>query len=76
MNSPCTDQDGWSPVSRTRDFDLTLCFEVFVVLPTFLGLLLILGILRAFQLTKNHALPRTTKSRRILKAKLVRLSIH
>jgi ATP-binding cassette, subfamily C (CFTR/MRP), member 1 len=67
----CQDGDGWGPVSRDRDFDLTLCFELGVLLPTLFAVLFVLEFVRTLQLVRKDALPRTARSRRILNAKLV-----
>lgn len=69
--SSCLDGDGWGPVSHVRDFDLTLCFEQGVLLPTLFGVLFVLGFARALVLTRDDALHHTARSRRILSAKLV-----
>lgn len=67
----CSDRDGWGPVSRDRDFDLTLCFEQGVLLPTLFGVLFVLELARSLSLTRKNALPRGIRSRRVLKAKIV-----
>ncbi|KAF8586432.1 metal resistance protein YCF1 [Ramaria rubella] len=67
----CAIHDGWGPVSRDRDFDLTLCFEQGVLLPVLFGLLFLLGSVRAVVLARKNVLPRGVRNRRVLKAKLV-----
>ncbi|TFY72025.1 hypothetical protein EVG20_g1007 [Dentipellis fragilis] len=50
MSTPsvaCRDSEGWGPVSRLHDFDLTPCFEEGIILPT---ILLFLGFVSVFRI--------------------------
>src|SRR6266478_6239758 len=70
----CRHPEGWGPVSRLRPFDLTPCFEDAVLLSVPLGLLVALGLLRSWHLSRLSALRRTQKVNTwLLWAKLVRV---
>ncbi|KAF8892115.1 multidrug resistance-associated ABC transporter [Infundibulicybe gibba] len=70
----CHDIEGWSPLSRIRDFDLTPCFEEGIVLSALLGSLLILALVRSLMLFFVNSKERTRRSRWILRIKLFLLS--
>ncbi|KAA1470346.1 P-loop containing nucleoside triphosphate hydrolase protein [Dentipellis sp. KUC8613] len=53
-NVACRDSEGWGPVSRLRDFDLTPCFEEGIVLPT---ILLVLGFVSVFRVWSLRRVP-------------------
>ena len=69
----CRHPEGWGPVSRLRPFDLTPCFEDAVLFSVPLGLLIAVGLLRSWHLSKLSALRRTQRINTwLLWAKLVR----
>ena len=69
----CPYPEGWGPVSRLRPFDLTPCFEDAVLFSVPFGLLIAVGLLRSWQLSKLSALRRTQRINTwLLWAKLVR----
>ena len=66
--------EGWGPVSKSREFDLTPCFEEGVLLSTLLVVLLVVSLFRLWGIKPDpvgriNAL--TTRSASILKGKLV-----
>ncbi|KAF9779193.1 metal resistance protein YCF1 [Thelephora terrestris] len=66
--------EGWGPVSRLREFDLTPCFEEGILLSTLLVLLLVVSLFRLWATKPEIAEPTrtlTTRSASVLKAKLV-----
>ncbi|KAF9048225.1 multidrug resistance-associated ABC transporter [Hymenopellis radicata] len=71
----CRDIEGWAVVSRQRSFDLTPCFEEGIILSTLYTVLLVSSVLRCFTtfLKENQKL--CTKSRWLLRAKLVFLTL-
>jgi hypothetical protein len=67
--------EGWGPVSRLREFDLTPCFEEGILLSTLLVLLLVVSLFRLWATKPEIAectRTLTTRSASVLKAKLVR----
>jgi len=64
--------EGWGPVSKLREFDLTPCFEEGIILSTLLVVLLVVSLFRLWE-TKSAAVNRTLtcRSASVLKAKLV-----
>ncbi|PCH44281.1 multidrug resistance-associated ABC transporter [Wolfiporia cocos MD-104 SS10] len=71
----CANPEGWGPVSSSRDFDLTLCFEEGAVLSTVLVLFLALGIIKCSALRSLEDRTRGRKSVWILRAKLISLAL-
>ncbi|RDB20896.1 Metal resistance protein YCF1 [Hypsizygus marmoreus] len=69
----CHDPEGWSPVSRVRDFDITPCFEEGVVLSAILGGLLVTSAWRSLALCVSPSKARTSKSRWLLGSKIALL---
>jgi hypothetical protein len=67
----CRDVEGFAPVSRLRDFDLTPCFEEGILNSSLLGVLLAWSVLSSLSLCLTDIQTRSTKSRVILAAKLV-----
>ncbi|KAJ7043446.1 P-loop containing nucleoside triphosphate hydrolase protein [Mycena alexandri] len=65
----CRDAEGFTPISRLRDFDLTPCFEEGILNSSLLGILLISSVL-SLPLCLADAQMRSMKSRVILGAKL------
>ncbi|KAF8317395.1 hypothetical protein DL93DRAFT_2125118 [Clavulina sp. PMI_390] len=49
----CHSKEGWGPVSPSRDFDLTHCFEYGILIPALLGLLVLFGLPRAYVIWKR-----------------------
>lgn len=70
------DTEGWGPLSRIRPFDLTSCFEEGAVFSPLLTLFLVLAVVACWRSRKLEALDRCRKSVWILRAKLVRSSVH
>ncbi|KAJ7918968.1 multidrug resistance-associated ABC transporter [Mycena leptocephala] len=70
----CRDVEGFAPVSRLRDFDLTPCFEEGILNSSLLGVLLAWSVLSSLSLCLADIQTRSTKSRVILAAKLVNIS--
>lgn len=72
-DATCHHSEGWGPVSRLRAFDLTPCFEEGVLISVPLGSLIVLSLIRVYQLRQFVALQRTQKINvRLLWGKLVR----
>ncbi|KAF8340537.1 metal resistance protein YCF1 [Cantharellus anzutake] len=46
----CNSPEGWGPVSPTRDFDLTPCFEIGIMIPFCAMLFIVAGVPRVWQL--------------------------
>lgn len=63
--------EGWGPVSRLREFDLTPCFEEGIVLSTLLVALLIISLFRLWGIKSEHIHTLTIRSTSVLNAKLV-----
>jgi len=64
--------EGWGPVSKLREFDLTPCFEEGIVLSTLLVVLLAVSLFRLWGIKSKAAeYTLTTRSASVLKAKLV-----
>lgn len=73
----CNHIEGWGPVSRLRPFDLTPCFEEGILFSVPLGSLIILSLIRVYQLYRLAALHRTQKTNVwLLWGKLVRGHFH
>ncbi|KAJ7449546.1 multidrug resistance-associated ABC transporter [Mycena latifolia] len=70
----CRDVEGFGPVSRLRDFDLTYCFEEGVLLSSLLAVLLIWSVLSSLSLCLVDVPTRSLKSRVLLGAKLALLT--
>jgi ATP-binding cassette subfamily C (CFTR/MRP) protein 1 len=69
----CHHSEGWGPVSRFRPFDLTSCFEEGILFSVPLGSLIVLSLVRVYQLYRLVALQRTQKINvQLLWVKLVR----
>ncbi|KAL4067103.1 P-loop containing nucleoside triphosphate hydrolase protein [Scleroderma yunnanense] len=71
----CRDPEGWRVVSDTRYFDLTLCFEEGVVLPSILSVFVIAAATRAYQLFYWPPRGISPRSRLILLGKQLLLSL-
>lgn len=72
-DATCHHSEGWGPVSQLRPFDLTPCFEEAVLFTVPLGSLIVLSLIRVFQLRQFVALQRAQKINvRLLWGKLVR----
>ena len=72
-DATCRHSEGWGPVSRLRPFDLTPCFEEGILFSVPLGSLIVLGLIRVYQLYQLVALQRAQKRNVwLLWAKLVR----
>ncbi|KAJ7126538.1 P-loop containing nucleoside triphosphate hydrolase protein [Mycena crocata] len=71
----CRDAEGFAPVSRLRDFDLTYCFEEGILLSSFLGALLIASVVSSLYLCLETVKARSVKSRLILAGKLALLTL-
>jgi ATP-binding cassette subfamily C (CFTR/MRP) protein 1 len=72
-DTTCHHSEGWGPISRLRPFDLTPCFEEAVLFSVPLGSLIVLSLIRVYQLRKLDALQRTQKINAwLLWGKLVR----
>ncbi|KAJ7695169.1 metal resistance protein YCF1 [Mycena rosella] len=65
--------EGFAPVSRLREFDLTLCFEEGVLLSGLLAVLLTTSVIASLSLSLADVQTRSKKSRVILGAKLTLL---
>ena len=73
LDAVCHHPEGWGPVSRLRPFDLTPCFEEAVLFSVPLGSLILLSLLRSWNLSRLSALQRTHRINTwLLWAKLVR----
>ena len=60
-DTTCHHGEGWGPVSRLRPFDLTPCFEEGILFSVPLGSLIVLTLVRVYQLYRLVALRRTQK---------------
>ncbi|KAF6761448.1 metal resistance protein YCF1 [Ephemerocybe angulata] len=69
----CQDAEGWIPVSRTRPFDSSPCFEEGIVLSSLLALLLVIGLVRVGSVGLYPPLNRTLKSWGLLWLKIALL---
>lgn len=69
----CRDSDGWRWASRLRDFDLSLCAEEGLILPSFLAILVVAALARLCLFSYPAARDISRSSRWRLWAKLVRL---
>ncbi|KAG6330747.1 hypothetical protein ID866_8342 [Astraeus odoratus] len=71
----CRDPEGWRVASELRDFDLSLCFEEGVILPSVLFVSILAGAARAWQLL--HTSPRDISRRSciILRVKQILLGL-
>jgi ATP-binding cassette subfamily C (CFTR/MRP) protein 1 len=70
----CRDPEGWRAISRIRDFDTTLCFEEGIILSVLLGGLLVAATWRSLQLCLLPSRTLTSKSRWLLRSKIVGVS--
>ncbi|KAF8957433.1 multidrug resistance-associated ABC transporter [Flammula alnicola] len=71
----CHDIEGWQPVSRLRDFDITPCFEEGILISSLLSGIFLFSLLRSFSVCLNEPLQRSRKRSLFLGAKLVLLAI-
>ncbi|KAG8992893.1 hypothetical protein FRB94_011203 [Tulasnella sp. JGI-2019a] len=71
----CANPEGWGPISKHRQFDLTPCFENGVLLGGILTLVFLGSSLRTFQLRKTHIRHENVKTRKWLGAKMVVYSL-
>lgn len=71
----CHDREGWRPVSRLRDFDLTPCFEEAAVLAGLLAAVFLLAVLRTIAICLREPLHLSRKSTLYLRTKLVRVML-
>ncbi|KIP05505.1 hypothetical protein PHLGIDRAFT_128871 [Phlebiopsis gigantea 11061_1 CR5-6] len=71
----CNDPEGWGPVSRLRQFDLTPCFEEGVLLSSVLVLFSVLAVFRCVALRSFKSYSRCKRSRVILWVKLSLLAL-
>ncbi|KAF8202113.1 multidrug resistance-associated ABC transporter [Pholiota molesta] len=71
----CHDREGWRPVSRLRDFDLTPCFEEAAILSGLLAAVFLLAVLRTLTICLREPLQLSRKSTLYLRAKLALLII-
>ncbi|KXN89408.1 Metal resistance protein YCF1 [Leucoagaricus sp. SymC.cos] len=69
----CHDPEGWRVVSRLRPFDATPCFEEGILFTTALAVLLIAGLFRSLSLSTLEPCHVSSRSRWILRAKIVLL---
>ncbi|PPQ65474.1 hypothetical protein CVT26_000114 [Gymnopilus dilepis] len=67
----CHDIEGWRPVSRLRDFDLTPCFEEGVLISSCLAVAFIFCLVRSFSICLDEHLPRSRRSIWVLRGKLI-----
>jgi hypothetical protein len=67
----CRDEEGWVVVSRQRAFDVTPCFEEGILFPSLLAALLVIGLVRSLTLAILDARHISSRSRWILRLKLV-----
>ncbi|KAJ7180495.1 multidrug resistance-associated ABC transporter [Mycena filopes] len=69
----CHNDEGFTPISRQRDFDLTPCFEEGILNSSLLGILLISSVINSLSFCLVDPQIRSFKSRVILGAKLTLL---
>ncbi|KAF5362251.1 hypothetical protein D9756_002523 [Leucocoprinus leucothites] len=70
----CHDPEGWRPVSRLRPFDITPCYEEGILFSSILALLLVVGIFRSLNLAALAPRHVSSRSRWILRAKIIFLT--
>ncbi|KAK0457645.1 P-loop containing nucleoside triphosphate hydrolase protein [Desarmillaria tabescens] len=71
----CRDTEGWSIISRTRPFDLTLCFEEGILFSTLYALLLAFAAAKSLSLSAKISRTRSSRSRWILRFKILFLTL-
>lgn len=71
----CRDAEGWRTVSRIREFDTTPCFEEGVILSLLLGGLFVVGAWKSLRLSLLAPRSLTSKSRWILRSKIVSILV-
>ncbi|KAF8636372.1 hypothetical protein AX17_003557 [Amanita inopinata Kibby_2008] len=69
----CHNLEGWGPVSRIRDFDVTPCFEEGVILSSILAAFLCSAVFNLLILSRKHPRLRSQKSSILLWIKLTLL---
>lgn len=72
MSGFCPDSEGWGPASDLRQFDLTPCFEGGVIVPSVLGVFVLVAATRTLYLQRRPIRPENAKTRKWLATKLVR----
>lgn len=74
MESParCSNAEGWGPISTTRPFDFTPCFEEGILLSTLLVFFVVAAAFRCWALRSKESSPRCRRSVWVLRSKLVR----
>ncbi|KAI0725334.1 metal resistance protein YCF1 [Fomitopsis betulina] len=77
MESParCSNAEGWGPVSTTRPFDFTPCFEEGILLSTLLVFFVVAAAFRCWALRSKESSPRCRRSVWVLRSKLVLLGL-